>query len=82
MSFRITNEAKQALENRKHCEIIPRKIWVFVFKDGLEQAIMPYSTVERVDCMATEQYNISSLRGESSFQGTTILVGNWSVIKA
>ncbi len=27
---------------------------------------MPYSTVERVDCMVAEQYNISSLRGEST----------------
>ncbi len=27
---------------------------------------MPYSTVERVDCMVAEQYNVSSLRGEST----------------
>ena len=27
---------------------------------------MPHSTVERVDCMVTEQYNISLLRGEST----------------
>ena len=28
--------------------------------------IMPYSTVERVDCMVTEQYNSKALRGEST----------------
>ncbi len=27
---------------------------------------MPYSTVERVDCTVAEQYDVSSLRGEST----------------
>ena len=30
------------------------------------ERVLPYSTVERVDCTVAEQYNVSPLRGEST----------------